>query len=339
VDLKSKTLKIAAIAATVVAVATGCSGGGASTGGTTDNVAKELKIGAIYLDTQGFYAGVKKGVETGATEAGRKVKFIETNAAADASKESQFIDTLISSQVDAILLSAVSAKASVPAIKNAKNSDIPVVCYNTCIAPEDAKANVSAYAFGDPENFGYQIGSAAADYFVAQKITDPQIGILNCEFVEVCVSRRVGFEKALKEKVPGYKIVANQEGTDPTKSIAVAENILTAANGKIDAFFGESGGAATGAVKAVENQKLQGKTVVFGSDMTTDLARALQDHTILKASVDVSGQAVGKAAIKAAMEAIDGQTKSDINVAVPIDLYTTPEQGAKWIETHPDGLP
>jgi ABC-type sugar transport system substrate-binding protein len=338
VDLKIKALKLAAIAATVAAAATGCSGGGA-TPGANGEAAKELKIGAIYLDTQGFYAGVKKGVETGAAEAGRQVRFIETNAAADASKESQFIDTLISSQVDAILLSAVSAQASVPAIRNAKNSDIPVICYNTCIAPEDAKANVSAYAFGDPEEFGYQVGTAAADYFIGQNITDPQIGILNCEFVEVCVSRRVGFEKALKEKVPGYKIVANQEGTDPTKSIAVAENILTAANGNVDAFFGESGGAATGAVKAVENQKLQGKTVVFGSDMTTDLARALQDHTILKASVDVSGQAVGKAAIKAAMEAIDGKTRSEINVAVPIDLYTTPEQGAKWVETHPDGLP
>ena len=40
---------------------------------------KDLKVGAIYMDAQGFYAGVRKGIQTGASEAGRKLDVVETN--------------------------------------------------------------------------------------------------------------------------------------------------------------------------------------------------------------------------------------------------------------------
>lgn len=306
--------------------------------GEGGNSAKaDLKIGAIYLDTQGFYAGVKKGVELGAEDAGRTVTFVETNAAADASKESAFIDTLISSQVDAILLSAVSADASVAAIRNAADAGIPVVCYNTCINEESSEQYVKAYAYGDPVAFGYATGEAAADFLDSQQVTTARIGVLNCEFVEVCVNRREGFEQALDDRGIDYEIVANQEATDPNESIGIAENMLTA-DPTIDMFYGESGGATLGGLKAVENKGMVGEVYVFGSDMTTELAEALQRHDVLKASIDVSGIAVGRAAIGAAMAVIDGESV-DFVVEVPIDVYSTPEQGADWLSAHPDGIP
>lgn len=317
-------------------MASGCalqSGGSGGSGGGEES----LKIGAIYLDTQGFYAGVKKGVELGAEEAGKTVDFVETNAAADASKESEFIDTLISSQVDAILMAAVSADASVPAIRNASQSDIPVICYNTCINPDDAKDSVSAYAYGDPVEFGVKTGEAAAKYFTDNGIESPSIGVLNCEFVEVCVQRREGFEKALTDAGIDYTIAANQEGTDATDAIGVAENIITA-KPDIDAFYGESGGATIGAVKAVQNKSLKGDVVVFGSDMTTDIANALADNSILKASIDVSGIETGKAAIAAAIAEIEGEP-GDFDVPVPIKAYVTSKDGEDWLEAHPDGIP
>jgi simple sugar transport system substrate-binding protein len=326
-----------AIAGSLALALSSCAGGGSPAASGPSGEKTELKIGAIYLDTQGFYAGVKKGVELGASDAGRKVSFVETNAAADASKESAFIDTLISAKVDAIILSAVSTTASVPAIRNASKAGIPVICYNTCINDADAKQYVKAYAYGDPVKFGYATGLAAADYLASQNKNTAQIGVLNCEFVEVCVNRRKGFEQALTEKGVDYKIVANQEATDPNKSIGIAENMLTASP-SIDMFYGESGGATIGGVKAVANKGLTGKVVVFGSDMTTDLAKALIENDVLKASVDVSGIATGRAAIGAAMAVIDGKPV-DSTVPVPIDVYSTPEQGKQWLAAHADGLP
>ena len=88
---------------------------------------KDLKVGAIYMDAQGFYAGVRKGIQTGANEAGRKLDVIETNAQGDASKESSFIDSLISSGVQAIIVSPVSADGSSRAIRRAHDAGILIM--------------------------------------------------------------------------------------------------------------------------------------------------------------------------------------------------------------------
>lgn len=55
---------------------------------------KEMTIGAIYLDTQGYYAGVRQGVQDAAKDSSVQVQLIETNAQGDISKESTFVDTL-----------------------------------------------------------------------------------------------------------------------------------------------------------------------------------------------------------------------------------------------------
>ena len=79
-----KLMKTAALTAmTMLAVG--------ATAGPSSAQDKDLKVGAIYMDAQGFYAGVRKGIQTGAADAGRKLDIIETNAQGDVSKESSFI--------------------------------------------------------------------------------------------------------------------------------------------------------------------------------------------------------------------------------------------------------
>jgi len=299
---------------------------------------KDLKVGAIYMDAQGFYAGVRKGIQTGANEAGRKLDVIETNAQGDASKESSFIDSLISSGVQAIIVSPVSADGSSRAIRRAHDAGIPVVCYNTCLNDADMKEYISAYAVGDPYDFGHKLGEAAADYFIAEKKDAPKIAVLNCEFVEVCVTRRKGFEEALKAKVPGAQIVANQEGAILDKAVSVASTMLSS-NPDIDAFFGEAGGATLGAARAVKSQGKTGQVVVFGGDMTTEIAQELSEFTVIKAVVDISGQGLGKLALAQAIKSVDGQAPADIKVPYDIDVYKSSEDGKAWLKAHADGIP
>jgi ABC-type sugar transport system substrate-binding protein len=336
VDLsKRRVLAGIALLGTVAMLAAGCASGSGISGGAKKNIT----VGAIYLDTQGFYGGVEKGAKEGASSTGHSVKILESNAQDDASKESTFMNTFVSANVDAILLSASSSTGSIPAIRQASQAKIPVICYNTCVTTAATKKYVYSYIVGDPVKFGQLLGNAAADYFLKNKITNPTIGVLNCEFVQVCVQRRQGFEQALKAKVPGYTIVANQQATDPTKSIDTATNILTA-HPNLTAFFGESGGATVGGVKAVENTGHTGKTVVFGGDMTTDIANALVDGKVLKAEVDISGLAVGKLAIAQAINAIEGKAKpTSVDVQAPIKLYVGTEDGKKWLSAHADGIP
>jgi simple sugar transport system substrate-binding protein len=305
---------------------------------TTVMAQENLKVGAIYMDAQGFYAGVRKGIQTGATEAGRKLDIVETNAQGDVSKESSFIDSLISAGVQAIIVSPVSADGSYRAIRRAHDAGIPVVCYNTCLNDADMKEYISAYAVGDPFEFGHKLGDAAGDYFIAAKNEAPKIAVLNCEFVEVCVTRRKGFEEALKAKVPGAKIVANQEGAVLDKAISVASTMLSS-NPDIDAFFGEAGGATLGAARAVKSQGKTGKVVVFGGDMTIEIAQELSDFSVIKAVVDISGQGLGKLALAQAVKSIDGQRPEGIKVPYDIDVYKTADDGKAWLKAHADGIP
>ncbi|MFE1168309.1 substrate-binding domain-containing protein [Nocardiopsis sp. NPDC058789] len=296
------------------------------------------RVGVVYMDAQGFYAGVRQGMQSHAEDSGRELQLLELNARGDASEESTFVDVAASAGVDVLVLSPVSATASIPALRLAHESGVPVVCYNTCIEDEAAREYVTAYILGDPHEFGRQLGDAAADHFEGEGVDDPRIAVLNCEFVEVCVQRREGFEEALFARLPEARIVANQEGATIDEAVDVGERLLTA-HPDLDAFYGEAGGATMGAVRAVGNRGRTGDVVVFGSDMSTDAARALADHRVLKANVDISGTAVGLLAGETVERVIAGEEPEEFVTPAPIDLYTTPEHGEEWLETHPDGIP
>lgn len=305
-----------------------------------DEVAGSLRIGALYLDAQGYYAGVRAGVEEAAADSGIEIEILESTSASDAAAESSFVQQLVAGGVDAIIISAVSADASVAAIQQAADAGVPVICYNTCINEADATELVDAYVLGDPVAFGEMIGEATADWLDEQGITEPQIGITNCEFVEVCISRREGFEAVLAERVPGYEIVANQQATTVDEAVPVAEQIMSA-NPDLTLFWGESGGASLGAVRAVEARGAG--VTVFGSDMTTEIAQSLVDGT-MQAVVDISGKAVGRLALGATLAVLEGETPEGAEgegnvIAAPIEVYIGAEDGAAWLEAHPDGLP
>lgn len=323
---------VAAAALTALALA-GCStaGNGGGDGG------EKIRVGAIYLDSQGYYGGVKAGVQAAAEESGLDVEFLETNPGGDVSKESEFMNTLVSSGVSAIIISAASADSSVPAIKQAHDAGIPVICYNTCINDADMEKYVTAYIIGDPVSFGAQLGEAAAAYFTEAGIDSPQIGVINCEQYEVCKQRFQGFSDALTEALPNTEIVANQEGAEVDNAVPVAEQMLTA-NPTINGLYGEAGGATIGAYKAVHTAGKVGDIAVFGSDMTTEIATELGEGSVLKGVIDISGIEVGTLAWAAVQDALDGKEPAEKIVQAPITLYA-PDDAAGWLESHPDGLP
>lgn len=328
-----RCIALLAVGAVLAACGQSAGSGGASGG------KQQLRVGVIYLDSQGFYAYVKKGIETAAAQ-DSELKLLGNNAQGDAAKESSFMSTLVASNVDAIITSAVSATASTPAIAAASKAGIPVVCYNTCINDADAKKYVWGYVLSDPYVFGKKLGEQAGKYFTSQKIDKPKIAILNCDFVEVCKERKRGFKDGLAESVPGAQYVADQEGAVVDKATPVAENIITA-NPELDAFYAVAGGGTLAGIKAVTTRSRVGKTVVFGSDMTVDIAKALVDGSILKAEIDVPAQTVGKLAYEAARKASSG-AKND-SFVIPVDpiLYTADDKATneKWLTEHADGIP
>ncbi|MEQ3549018.1 substrate-binding domain-containing protein [Pseudonocardia nematodicida] len=326
--MRRSHLARAVIVVAVLGLLAGCAG----------RIGEDGRYGVVYLDAQGFYAGVRAGMQQETESRGASPQLLELNAQGDASKESTFVDQVSAAQMDALILSPASETASVPAIELAHESGIPVVCYNTCIEEAAAERFVSAYVLGDPQEFGAMLGAQVARHFRSEGNLEPSIGVVNCEFVEVCIHRREGFERALEADLPGARIVANQQGATIDEAVDVADRILTA-HPDLDAFFAQAGGATMGAVRAVQARGRVGQTVVFGGDMSTEAANELVAGDVLKGVVDISGITVGRLAAEAAEQVRSGRNDGYTIVPAPIELFDGPERGQEWLETHPDGLP
>ncbi|GAA3948601.1 substrate-binding domain-containing protein [Actinomadura viridis] len=307
----------------------------AATAAACGKVGENGRIGVVYLNAEGYYAGVGRGLR--ATLDGGP-QLVQTNIRSDPARESSFINTMSSAKVDALIVSPASATASIPALRLAKESDVPVICYNTCIEDAKAREYVRAFVLGSPAEFGRVSGEQMGDHFRSAGVRSPRVGIINCEQFEVCIERRKGFEQALKEKVPGARIVANQQGLQMDEAVERAEQLLVA-HPDLDAFYGEAGSQTLGAVRAVEARGRAGKTVVFGGDMSVDAAKKLQDGRVLKGVADISGIKVGRLAGRAAQDVLEGRPGGSFIIPAPVDRYLGAQDGARWLREHPDGIP
>lgn len=306
--------------------------------GCSSRLGENGRIGVIYLNAEGFYAGVKLGLEAQFEGMQDGPQVVETNAQSDPSSESAFIDTISSAQVSALILAPTSAEASIPAVRLAKDNDIPVICYNTCLTEEATEEFVDAWILGSPREFGAISGRQMGEHFRAEGVENPNVGVLNCEQFEVCIERRIGFEEALLELVPGAQIVSNQQGLTVDESVERAGQMLTA-HPDMDAFYGEAGSATIGAVRAVQARRLGGQVVVFGGDMSTQVAQMLRENSILKGVADISGRSVGELAARVTLQILDGQTPEETIVDAPVDAYSGAADGQRWLTEHPDGIP
>ena len=309
---------------------------GAPTGG-----GETITIGALYLDAQGFYGGIKKGIEDGAAEEGGSLTLLGQNSGGDAAQEAEFMSTLVSGGVDAIITSPVSADASIPGIKAAYDAGIPVICYNTCITQAEAEKYVYALVTTDQDKLGYDAGVVAGNHFKDQGITDPKFGILNCDVYEACVQRKGGFKRAVEEILPNVQWVADQAGFEPDKSTSTATTMLTG-DDTLQALYGTTDNGTIGAIQGVIATNRVGKTVVFGNDISVQLAQYFQTNPdILIATNGQTPQLMGRESVKQALRAISGQPVESWLTTVPTQLFTVddPQGIADWLEAHADGIP
>lgn len=324
------------VALTAVAACGSNSTGAVSTSGGNS---KTVRIGALYLDNQGFYGGIRKGIQDGAGD--QSIELLGQNSSGDAGKESQFMSTLVGSKVGAIIMSPVSDTASVPVVKQAHNAKIPVVCYNTCLAEKDSKELVGALVTTNQVDFGRAVGDFAGDYFVKKGINAPRIAILNCDVYQACRERKQGFKEGLTAKVPGANFVADQAGFEPDKAGRTATTMITG-DKNIDAFYATTDNGTIGALQGIEATKTLGKIVVLGSDMSVTVAKALieKPDTLLVTNAQ-DPQQMGRVAVQQALKLVHGEKIAEFTTFIPAKVYASSDSASVqgWLDAHADGIP
>lgn len=306
------------MAVSVLVVLAGCSATGGS-GGNASDASDGATVGVVLSFSDYFYAGVRRGFEEAGKEADSSMLFAPTEG--DAAKESDAVANFISRGVDAIAIAAISGEASVSNLQAAQDAGIPVVCYDGCIDPKLGESLSVAYVQSDQYALGAQTGAAMKTYIEKELGGEAKIATLNCNvFPETCGKRFQGMKDALAD-LPGVQFIADQEAYEPDKAQTVAENILTA-NTDVDIFWASNEGGTVGAVNAVAGQGREDEVVVFGTDMSPQIAQFLLDpNGILKAVTGQDPVAMGKLTGEIALKAAAGEDIGDWIQPVPVLFY------------------
>jgi len=112
-------------------------------------------------------------------------------------------------------------------------------------------------------------------------------------------------------------IQAEQDAWLAEKAATVVTDILTA-HPEINVVYAANEGGTVGAVQAVRRAGKQGKVFVFGTDGSEQITKFLQDDDgVMVATTAAQPKLIGREAVKAALDAVDGKPVEK-HVEVPV---------------------
>lgn len=302
-----KLMSICLTAVLAVSLLAGCSAPAAPAAPAADAPkAETVKKFALFMShmSNAFTIELSDAVKAQAAELGAEVTV--NDAGKDAAKQISQIETTVNQGIDGIIIEPVSVDAIVPAVKAAKAAGIPVIIVNQQISDPSAASAYVGVANKDGgamemkkavEDLG---GTGNVALLLGPMGSDGQIG------------RSEGY-KSIIDANPGVKVVFESTANWTTdEALKLAENWLQAGK-DIKAIVAQNDGMALGALKAVEDAKMQDSIKVYGLDATPDALAAVKEGR-LAATVSQSTTAQGTEAMKAAFAVANGETVEPVKL-------------------------
>lgn len=277
-------------------------------------LAKDVKIGAILLDTKHeWFAEVIQGMKAAEKDLNVEVKIMSSDS--DVAKEADLMDNFIVQGVDAISISPQSDEASVPAFERAVMEGIPVVTWNSKVNSEESKYFVGVNNY----DLGANTGKYTVDYITKNMGGKAKIAVLGTSKYSVGIDRVKGFLDQV-QTLEGVEVVANQDAEFKELGMSVTESILEA-HPETEIVWCWNQGALLGALAALKGKGTE-NIILMGTDMSIDLARAmLEPGSFLLAITTQQPFEIGYTSIKNAVElATTGKTENE--VLVPLKTYS-----------------
>ena len=271
-------------------------------------IAKDLVIGVSWSNFQEERWKTDEAAMKAAIEADG-AKYISADAGGSAEKQLADVESLIARGSDAIIVLAWDSDAVLPAVAKAQAEGIPVLGYDRLIeAP-----GVFYLTFDNREVGRLQAGEVfklqpTGNYvFIKGASTDPNADFLHAGQLDVL---QASIDKG------DIKVVGEQytDGWKPEVAQRNMEQILTAANNKVDAVVASNDGTAGGVVAALTAQGMEGLPV-SGQDgdhaALNRVARGLQTVSVWK-----DARELGKNAGHIAVELAKGTAPTAIPGAI-----------------------
>jgi len=275
------------------------------------DVPGQKKIAGIVFQEDQFFRLVLFGMREAAAKGGAEL--LEANSAGRPDREIQLINTYIASGVDAIVVSPLSARASMSALERAKQKGIIIVTYNTNVEGDTP----SSYVESDQRDLGRATGVVAGEYITKHLGGKARVALLafQAQAPEQSMMRVNGFKEEMA-RIPGVTIVAEQDAWLAEQAVKKAGDMLTA-HPDLDIIWAANEGGTVGAVMAVKNSGRAGKVAVFGTDTGEQIADfLLAEDGILQAVTGQRPFEIGSMAVDFAFKALRGE-KVQKTVSLP----------------------
>lgn len=277
------------------------------------------KIGVLISSTSNeFWGTMKTRYEEAAKELGIEVTVFEADAEDDTQDQLDALNTMVTMDFDAIILSPIDGTNLIPGIVAANNAEIPVINLGPGVDTE-ALADAGGHLDGKiTVNFEEQ-GSTVANDMISRMKDGGEVAILaGLEGAGQSVGRTNG-AKAVFESTNGVKLVAAQAcDWDTAKAYEATRDLLTA-HPDLKGIFSCNDNMALAAVQALQEMGNE-DVLVYGVDYTTNAKKAIEDGTMM-GSMTYSSAIYTKAAEEMAMLIVQGKT-FDEPVYLPLTLVT-----------------
>ncbi len=255
-----------------------------------------------------FWQSVHGGAAKAAQEMNVDLVWNGPASETDYNGQLQIVDAMINRRVDAIAVAPIDRKVMVSVVERAAREKIPVVIFDSGI---DTDVFISQVATDN-----YRAGELAAERMGKMLNGKGKIAMVMVQpGAASTMAREDGFQKKIKSDFPGIDIVAAQFGwADFAKSLAVAENILTA-HPELDALFASNESSTVGAAQALKGRNTKVKLVGFDWSPTLldDLKSGLIDSLVVQDPFRM-----GYESVQAAVDHLNGKPVKKINNLEPM---------------------
>ena len=220
-----------------------------------------------------FWQTVHAGAVAAGREYGVEIRWNGPASEIDFTRQINIVDDFVNQHVNGIVLAPTNGDSLVPIVERAAQENIPVTIFDSGINTDRYLSYVST------DN--YKGGVLAAERLGAILPAGGEIAMIGTIPGSVSTTEREnGFRDTVGRKFPELKIVAFQYGmADRAKSLAVAEDILTAHPDLVGIFCSNESGTV-GAVQGAKSKGVIGKVKIVGFDTSPPLIEDLRAGNI-----------------------------------------------------------
>jgi ribose transport system substrate-binding protein len=246
-----------------------------------------------------FWLTVQAGARAAGQEFGLEIEWNGPTQETDFSRQIQIVDSMVARRMDGIVLAATDRKALVAPVDRAMAQGIPVTIFDSGLN----STNYMSYVATDNVEAG-RMGARALGKLIGGK--GKVAVVMHVPGSVSTMDREQGFDEVIAKDFPDIQIVQKLYGmSDRSKSMSVAENILTA-HPDLNAFFASTEPSTTGTILALKSRGVAGKVKLVGFDSNDSMLDALKDGT-LQAMVIQDPFKIGYEAVRTIALKLDGK--------------------------------